>query len=66
MTLREELLNQRLRFTRAVPPYDMVARPNYSSEIEITRIKLLGHDQNGPSLTGARFRFTQSDAYSLD
>src|ERR1700730_11851534 len=43
MTLFDQALNQRLRFARALSPYDMVTGANYSGEIKVVRIKLLRH-----------------------
>ncbi len=36
MALFDQALNQRLRFARGLTPYNVVTRPNYPGEIEIT------------------------------
>ena len=43
MTLFDQALDQRLWFTRALSPYDMVAGPDYSGEIELVWIKFVRH-----------------------
>jgi hypothetical protein len=48
MTLLDEAFDQRLWFTRPLSPYDMVAGPDYSGEIEMMWIKFERHGRMAP------------------